>query len=159
MTDEQLYEAVGEELASGELRRGLWLKALHETGGDEGRARLRYVGLRVQAMRGERRAESRRQMGRKLARGGGTSVQVLSAAFHGAGIILCLGLAIVLVSIGAWIIADGTSSIAEGVAVIIVGLATAAVGIAWVVAVHRRSEGTPPPDRSSLPNEHTKPAR
>ena len=52
-TEEALFAAVGEELQSGQIRQGLWAKALAEEGYDEQRAKARYLKLRVRALRKE----------------------------------------------------------------------------------------------------------
>ena len=52
-TEETLYAAVGEEIRRGEIRQGLWAKALSEEGYDEQRARARYLKLRVRSLRKE----------------------------------------------------------------------------------------------------------
>ena len=51
--DELLFEFVGLELERGEINRGLWTKALAETDFDDGKARARYVKLRVESLRKE----------------------------------------------------------------------------------------------------------
>jgi Ankyrin repeat len=49
LVEEKLYERVLDEIESGVRRGGLWLKAVYESDGDESRAKLRYIALRVQA--------------------------------------------------------------------------------------------------------------
>ena len=51
--EQQLYGLVASELESGFKEKGLWLKALAETGGDETRAISKYVKLRVQSLADE----------------------------------------------------------------------------------------------------------
>lgn len=51
--DEHYYARAAEEIAGGEVRPGLWAKALAETDYDEPRARARYLKLRVRAMKVE----------------------------------------------------------------------------------------------------------
>lgn len=51
--EEAYYEMAGAEIESGALKRGLWLKALAQSKGDENAARARYIELRVSAMRSE----------------------------------------------------------------------------------------------------------
>ena len=51
--DEAYYEMAATELEQGTVRKGLWVKAVAETGGNDAAARARYLKLRVEAMRGE----------------------------------------------------------------------------------------------------------
>ena len=48
--EEWLYEKVLNEVESGNLRRGLYAKALAESGGDEKKAQSLYLKLRVQSI-------------------------------------------------------------------------------------------------------------
>jgi hypothetical protein len=57
--DEEYYACAAAEIANGEVRQGLWAKALAETGYDGQRARARYLKLRVKALKVEV-AEGRR---------------------------------------------------------------------------------------------------
>lgn len=52
-TEEALYAAVGEELRQGNIRQGLWAKALADEGYDEQKAKARYLKLRVRSLRME----------------------------------------------------------------------------------------------------------
>jgi hypothetical protein len=52
-TEEALYATVSDELRRGNIRPGLWAKALAEEGYDEQRAKARYLKLRVQSLRKE----------------------------------------------------------------------------------------------------------
>jgi hypothetical protein len=52
--EQQLYGLVASELEGGFKEKGLWLKALAETGGDESLAISKYVKLRVQSLADER---------------------------------------------------------------------------------------------------------
>lgn len=52
-SEEALYAAVGEELRQGQIRQGLWAKALAEEGYDEQRAKAKYLKLRVRSLRNE----------------------------------------------------------------------------------------------------------
>lgn len=45
--DQVLYEIIGEELASGEIRQGLMTRALAESGGNEPKARSLYIKYRI----------------------------------------------------------------------------------------------------------------
>lgn len=51
--DEAYYEMAALELEKGTVRKGLWVQALAESGGQEAAAKARYLQLRVQAMREE----------------------------------------------------------------------------------------------------------
>ena len=53
--EELLYEFVATELESGSLSKGLWTKALAETGFDNARAPALYVKMRVAALQVELR--------------------------------------------------------------------------------------------------------
>ena len=53
LAEEQLYAQAAEEVASGQIRQGLWAKALAESDGDETAAKGRYLKLRVEIMRAE----------------------------------------------------------------------------------------------------------
>jgi hypothetical protein len=53
LAEEQLYAQAAEEVASGQIRQGLWAKALAEADGDETAAKGRYLKLRVEIMRAE----------------------------------------------------------------------------------------------------------
>lgn len=58
--EERLYERAADELGSGELRKGLWVKALSDVNGNEEAAKARYIKLRV-AQYKEEIAASRHQ--------------------------------------------------------------------------------------------------
>ena len=53
LAEEQLYAQAAEEVASGQIRQGLWAKAIAETGGDEAAAKAKYLKLRVEIMKAE----------------------------------------------------------------------------------------------------------
>lgn len=53
LIEEQLYEQALAELDSGQLRSGLWAKALADSSGDEQKVRGLYLKYRVQAMKDE----------------------------------------------------------------------------------------------------------
>jgi hypothetical protein len=55
MDDEKYYEAVDEEIRSGNLKRGLWFKALVQANNDETQAKVLYVKWRVQHLVDEER--------------------------------------------------------------------------------------------------------
>jgi hypothetical protein len=48
--EEQIYEAVAQELASGVRKEGLWLKAVADAEGSDSRAKALYIRYRAQAM-------------------------------------------------------------------------------------------------------------
>lgn len=48
--EEALYAQAAIEVADGDIRPGLWAKALATTGGGEQRAKARYIGLRVEQL-------------------------------------------------------------------------------------------------------------
>ena len=50
------YDIVGDELARGVINRGLWARALAETGADDSRAKARYITLRVEQLKCENAA-------------------------------------------------------------------------------------------------------
>ena len=51
LAEEQLYAQAAEEVASGQIRQGLWAKAIAETGGDEAAAKAQYLKLRVEIIK------------------------------------------------------------------------------------------------------------
>ena len=53
--EELLYEFVAAELEAGSLRKGLWVKALAETGFDNARARALYIKMRIASLQDELR--------------------------------------------------------------------------------------------------------
>ena len=53
LAEEQLYAQAAEEVASGQIRQGLWAKAIAETDGDDAAAKARYLKLRVEIMKAE----------------------------------------------------------------------------------------------------------
>jgi hypothetical protein len=53
--EELLYEFVATELESGALSKGLWTKALAETGFDDAQARALYIKMRVASLQAELR--------------------------------------------------------------------------------------------------------
>ena len=60
MNDERYYEIVSGELRAGQLKEGLWMKCLVESGGNEESAKLLYVKERVsQLVRTEREMAKR----------------------------------------------------------------------------------------------------
>jgi len=48
--DEAFYERVAAEVANGEIRPGLWAKAIAQSNGSKDLARSRYIQLRVQQL-------------------------------------------------------------------------------------------------------------
>lgn len=65
MDDEVFYEIAADEIEAGELRRGLWLKCLAESDGNDQKARAAYIRIRVEELRGE---EAERQRKARSAR-------------------------------------------------------------------------------------------
>ena len=53
LAEQQLYAQAAEEVASGQIRQGLWAKAIAETAGDEAAAKAHYLKLRVEIMQAE----------------------------------------------------------------------------------------------------------
>ena len=64
--DEALYEIVAQEIARGEIRQGLWAKALSEEEYDEQRAKALYIKLRVKSL--DRELKEAEHQGRLEAR-------------------------------------------------------------------------------------------
>lgn len=58
LAEERLYALAHDELESGEVRKGLWAKALAESDGDKARAEGRYLKLRVEVMKSEASVEA-----------------------------------------------------------------------------------------------------
>ena len=58
--DEHLYEAAAKELASSP-RTGLLAKCMAKCGGDENKAKARYIEVRVGEMKGAIKAEAKRR--------------------------------------------------------------------------------------------------
>lgn len=57
LDEERLYSSIADELASGVINRGLYAKALADTGGDEPKGKARYIELRARAIKTERAAQ------------------------------------------------------------------------------------------------------
>ena len=53
LAEEQLYAQAAEEVASGQIRQGLWAKAIAETGGDDAAAKAHCLRLRVGIVKAE----------------------------------------------------------------------------------------------------------
>ena len=53
LAEEQLYAQAAEEVASGQIRQGIWAKAIAETGGDEAAAKAHHLELRVEIIKAE----------------------------------------------------------------------------------------------------------
>ena len=51
--EEQLYEQVVNELASGQRRNGLWAKAIANSNGQDEKAKALYIQYRVQSLKDE----------------------------------------------------------------------------------------------------------
>jgi hypothetical protein len=69
MDDERFYEQVLSELQHSPPRPGLWLKAMHLADGNEQRARMVYVGLRVKQLKLQTTTDSVAVGARKVLRG------------------------------------------------------------------------------------------
>lgn len=67
LIEEQLYAQVAEELASGNLCDGLWIKAISESDGSEFKAKSLYIRYRVQAIKDETVVASRLREAQKTA--------------------------------------------------------------------------------------------
>lgn len=53
LQDEKYYEVTATEIASGNVRPGLWAKALSESSGNEAKTQARYIQLRVGQLKTE----------------------------------------------------------------------------------------------------------
>lgn len=53
LIEERLYETVLLEVESGDIRVGLWSKALAQSDGDEKKAKAKYIVYRVESLRDE----------------------------------------------------------------------------------------------------------
>lgn len=53
LLDEKLFEYALQEFENGEMRDGLWAKALYQSSGDENKASALYLKLRVQSLKDE----------------------------------------------------------------------------------------------------------
>lgn len=53
MADEQFYEKAAREIERGRVRRGLWLKCLAESNGDEAQAKAAYLRVRARELQAE----------------------------------------------------------------------------------------------------------
>jgi hypothetical protein len=58
MDDEVFYDRVATELANGEIRAGLWAKALEKARGRTDAARAAYIRLRVRQLKAEEASAS-----------------------------------------------------------------------------------------------------
>ena len=53
LLEEQLYEKVAQELANGQRRDGLWVKAIANSNGSDEKAKALYIQYRVQSIKDE----------------------------------------------------------------------------------------------------------
>ena len=53
LIEEKLYEIVADEMDKNEIRKGLWAKALTQSGGDDAKVKGKYISLRVKSLRDE----------------------------------------------------------------------------------------------------------
>jgi hypothetical protein len=155
MDDERFYLRVAEELRQGQVRAGLWVKALALASGDNHAARSVYIRLRAEQLihestkeQSQRRLESIRIISRGIAT---TVVRILvfvtafAAALLG---ILCLGLA-----------PGGGMSNDDQAGLVVVGLGCLAVsvtGFYWLVRVTRRRDVSSEQASLSIPRIHDK---
>jgi septal ring factor EnvC (AmiA/AmiB activator) len=51
--EEKLYEIVADEIRTGQMRDGLWAKAVADTAGNLDQAKATYINLRVQSLKDE----------------------------------------------------------------------------------------------------------
>ncbi|MEH6628772.1 MAG: hypothetical protein V7739_20210 [Motiliproteus sp.] len=51
--EERLYEIVMDELSSGNMRKGLWAKALAKSNGNHEQAKSKYIEFRVESLKDE----------------------------------------------------------------------------------------------------------
>jgi hypothetical protein len=53
LVEERLYEMVMDELETGNIRRGIWAKAVAKSNGNDNQARSKYLELRVESLKDE----------------------------------------------------------------------------------------------------------
>jgi hypothetical protein len=53
LVEERLYEMVMDELETGNMRRGIWAKAVAKSNGNDNQARSKYLELRVESLKDE----------------------------------------------------------------------------------------------------------
>jgi hypothetical protein len=53
LVEERLYEMVMDELDTGNIRRGIWAKAVAKSNGNDNQARSKYLELRVESLKDE----------------------------------------------------------------------------------------------------------
>ena len=53
LVEERLYEMVMDELETGNIRKGIWGKALAQSNGNDNQARSKYLELRVESLKDE----------------------------------------------------------------------------------------------------------
>jgi len=53
LVEERLYEMVMDELESGNIRKGIWGKALAASNGNDNQAKSKYLELRVESLKDE----------------------------------------------------------------------------------------------------------
>lgn len=56
LDEEFLYSHVANEIANNKVSRGLWTKSLVSTGGDEKKAEIQYIKLRLDMLKAENKA-------------------------------------------------------------------------------------------------------
>ena len=68
MNDEDFYDTVANELKRGDLKQGLWTKALAESNGDNNLARSRYLSLRARQLQDAARKAALNRAGKAVPR-------------------------------------------------------------------------------------------
>jgi hypothetical protein len=53
LEEEKLFLQVHDELENGTINKGLWMKALANSGGDESLAKIKYIKFRIQSFKDE----------------------------------------------------------------------------------------------------------
>ena len=53
LVEERLYEMVMDELESGNIRKGIWAKAVAKSNGNDSQAKSKYLELRVESLKDE----------------------------------------------------------------------------------------------------------
>lgn len=54
LLEERLFALVAQEMSENNIREGLWAKAFSQSDGDENKAKSKYIGLRVEALKDEK---------------------------------------------------------------------------------------------------------
>ena len=67
LSDDDLFEQAYDELQNDELVKGVWARALSDSGGDEKKAEALYLKLRVQHLKDEKRLTTQKKQAKKKA--------------------------------------------------------------------------------------------